>query len=77
MKEGWQLVSTWKTDTAATAEDIEGKTLQWWREVLDAPISLRQEDMRSGWTETASLLFVDIEDTANYIDRLISELENP
>ena len=77
VKEGWQLVSTWKTDTAAIAEDIEGKTLQWWREVLDAPISMRQEDMRSGWTETASLLFVDIADTANYIDRLISELENP
>jgi hypothetical protein len=76
VKEGWQLVSTWKTDTAAIAEDIEGKTLQWWREVLDAPISMRQEDMRSGWTETASLLFVNIADTANFIDQLISELVN-
>jgi hypothetical protein len=49
--------------------------LEWWREVLDAPISMRQEDMKSGWTETASLLYVSIEDTANYIDRLVSELE--
>jgi hypothetical protein len=76
VKEGWQLVSTWKTPTAAEAEVIEDKTLEWWREVLDAPISMRQEDMKSGWTETASLLYVSIEDTANYIDRLVSELGN-
>jgi hypothetical protein len=74
VKEGWQLVSTWKTSTAAEAEVIEDKALEWWREVLDAPISMRQEDMKSGWTETASLLYVSIEDTANYIDRLVSEL---
>jgi len=30
--------------------------------------------MKSGWTETASLLYVSISDTANYIDRLVSEL---
>ena len=75
VKEGWQLVSTWKTTTAAEAEEIEDKALQWWREVLDAPISMRKEDMKSGWTETASLLYVSISDTANYIDRLVSELE--
>ena len=75
VKEGWQLVSTWKTTTAAEAEVIEDKALEWWREVLDAPISMRQEDMKSGWTETASLLYVSLEDTANFIDRLVSELE--
>ena len=32
---------------------------------------MRQEDMRSGWTETAPLLFVDIADAAIYIDRLL------
>lgn len=74
VKEGWQLVSTWKTPTANEAEEIEYKALEWWREVLEAPISMRQEDMKSGWTETASLLYVSIEDTANYIDRLVSEL---
>jgi hypothetical protein len=75
VKEGWQLISTWKTSTATEAEEIEDKTLQWWREVLEAPISMRQEDMKSGWTETASLLHVSIDDTANYIDRLVLELE--
>lgn len=75
IKKGWQLVSTWKTPTAAEAEVIEDKALEWWREVLEAPISMRQEDMKSGWTETASLLYVNIDDTANYIDRLVSELD--
>ena len=75
VKEGWQFISTWKTSTATEAEEIEDKTLQWWREVLEAPISMRQEDMKSGWTETASLLHVSINDTANYIDRLVLELE--
>jgi hypothetical protein len=75
VREGWQLVSTWKTPTATEAEVVEDRTLKWWREVLDAPVSMRQEDMKSGWTETASLLYVSIEDTANYIDRLIFELD--
>jgi hypothetical protein len=76
VKEGWQLVSTWKTSTAGEAEVIEDRALEWWRDVLDAPISMRKEDMKSGWTETASLLYVSIEDTAKFIDRLISELDN-
>jgi hypothetical protein len=77
VREGWRLVWTWKTPTAAEAEVIEDKALKWWREVLDAPISMRQEDMKSGWTETASLLYVDIEETAKYIDRLLSEMDFP
>jgi hypothetical protein len=76
VKEGWQLLATWKTHTATEAEVIEEKTLQWWRETLGAPISMRQEDMKSGWTETASLLFVSIDDTTNFIEGLISELGN-
>lgn len=75
VKEGWQLISTWKTPTAAEAEVVEGKALEWWRNVLEAPISMREEDMKSGWTETASLLYVNIDDTAIYIDRLVSGLE--
>ena len=74
IKEGWQLVSTWETPTATEAETVEEKTLNWWREVLEAPISMRQEDMKSGWTETASLLFVSIEDTSKYIERQILDL---
>ena len=75
VKEGWRLVQSWTTDTVFQAEEAEEKILSWWRIELEAPISMRREDMKSGWTETASLLYVDIEETANYIDRLVSELE--
>lgn len=75
VREGWQLISTWKTPTAAEAEVVEGKALEWWREVLGAPPSMREEDMKSGWTETASLLWVNIDDTAVYIDRLVAGLD--
>jgi len=74
VKGGWQLVRSWTTDTAFQAEAIENDILMWWREELEAPISMRKEDMKSGWTETASLLHVDIDDTCSYIDTLLAEL---
>lgn len=73
VKEGWQLVHSWRTATAIRAEEIEGKILRWWRFELEAPISMRREDMKSGWTETASLLYVDIEETCKRIDILLSD----
>jgi hypothetical protein len=73
VKEGWQLVQSWTTDTAFQAEEVEEDILSWWRNDLEAPISMRREDMKSGWTETASLLYVDIETTSVRIERLISE----
>ncbi len=76
IKGGWQLVSTWKTPTVAEAEAIEDKILGWWREVLGAPISMRQEDMKSGWTETASLLYVDLDSACQFLDKLASEKTN-
>lgn len=76
VREGWSLVQSWTTDTAFRAEDIEENVLSWWREVLEAPISMRREDMKSGWTETASLLYVDIELTCQRIDNLIREVIN-
>ena len=74
-KFGWKLVKSWPTATGETAELIESIVLRWWRDTLGAPASLMREQMKSGWTETASLLYVSTEDTANYIDRLISELK--
>jgi hypothetical protein len=73
VKEGWQLVQSWRTDTAFQAEEVEEDILSWWRKDLDAPISMRKEDMRSGWTETASLLYVEIESTCQKIDSLVNE----
>jgi hypothetical protein len=74
VREGWQLIQSWKTDTAFQAEEIEENILSWWRNDLDAPISMRQSDMKSGWTETASLLYVDIESTCARIDLLAAEV---
>lgn len=73
VKEGWRLVQSWTTDTASQAEDVEDAILSWWRNDLEAPISMRKEDMRSGWTETASLLYVDVQLTRIRIEKLISE----
>jgi hypothetical protein len=75
VKEGWRLVQSWTTDTAFQAEEVEEEILSWWRTELEAPISMRKEDMKSGWTETASLLYVNIDDTASYIDKLVFELD--
>lgn len=74
-KFGWKLVNSWPTATGETAELIESIVLRWWRDTLGAPASLMREQMKSGWTETASLLYVSTEATANYIDRLVSELQ--
>lgn len=73
VKEGWQLVRSWTTNTAFQAEEVEEDILSWWRNDLEAPISMRREDMKSGWTETASLLYVNVETTSIRIERLIAE----
>jgi hypothetical protein len=72
IKEGWRLVQSWNTDTAFQAEEVEEDILSWWRNELDAPIAMRKEDMKSGWTETASLLYVDIETTCMRINQMIA-----
>jgi hypothetical protein len=33
---------------------------------------MRQQDMKSGWTETASLLYVNIEETCMRIEQALS-----
>jgi hypothetical protein len=73
VKEGWRLVQSWTTDTAFQAEEVEEDILSWWRNDLEAPISMRREDMKSGWTETASLLYIDIDETSIRIEKLISD----
>ncbi len=72
VKEGWHLVQSWTTDTAFQAEEVEEEILSWWRNELEAPISMRREDMKSGWTETASLLYVDIDSTSSRIEQSIA-----
>jgi len=75
-KFGWELIRQWNLDSANTALTIENIVLSSWRNKLGAPPALLPKDMpQGGASETAALLHVDIEDTANFIDQLVSELE--
>ena len=74
-KFGWELVKQWNLDTANTALTIETIVISKWRNELGAPVALTPKDMpQGGFSETAALVYVNLEDTANYIDRLVSEL---
>ncbi len=73
---GWVLIRQWNLDSANTALTIENIVISKWRNELGAPPALLPKDMpQGGASETAALLHVDIEDAAEYIDRLVSELE--
>jgi len=72
-----KIVKIWDFSDGKIAKDTETSVIKWWRNSLFAPVAMSKKDMPSGgWSETASLLWVDIEDTVNYIDRLVSELGN-
>jgi len=73
-KTGWLIIQTWDTPTGDDAERIEQQVLAWWRNELGAPAALTKTEMRNGWSETAALIHVDIDDTINRIERLISQL---
>jgi hypothetical protein len=69
---GWTLIEKWKTPTGFDAEIIENAILNWWRVGIGAPSSVRREDMPSGgFTETAALMHVDIEDTKQRIEHYL------
>ena len=71
-KTGWVTISTWDTPTG-DAEQIEQQILGWWRNELGAPPALTKTEMPTGgWSETAALIHVDIDDTINRINRLVA-----
>ena len=75
-KTGWVTIGTWDTPTGETAEQIEQQILGWWRNELGAPPALTKTEMPTGgWSETAALIHVDIDDTINRINQLVAELE--
>lgn len=77
VRNGWELIRQWNLDTADTALTIETIIINKWRKELGAPPAITPSDMpQGGASETAALIHVNIDDTANYIDRLISELIN-
>ena len=71
-KTGWVTIETWDTPTG-DAEQIEQQILGWWRNELGAPPALTKTEMPTGgWSETAALIHVDIDDTINRINRLVA-----
>lgn len=75
-KYGWELIKQWNLNTANTALTIETIVISKWRNELGAPIALTPKDMpQGGFSETAALVYVNLDDTSNYIDRLVSELD--
>jgi DNA-directed RNA polymerase subunit RPC12/RpoP len=77
-KHGWKSVATWPVATGDLAEQIENAVLLWWRVDLEAPVALTKEQMRQGgWSETASLMWVDVDHTVEYVDRLVATIDQP
>ena len=77
LKFGWQLVEQWPLAVGNDARDVEQAMLSWWRKDLGACAAVAKTDMpQGGWSETASLLWVDVAETAERIqaevDRLLS-----
>lgn len=74
---GWELVQQWNLESANIALAIETIVISKWRKEIGAPPAILPTDMpQGGATETAAMLHVNIEDTASYINRLVSELDN-
>jgi len=76
---GWVKVETWDVATGEDAVRVEQSILGWWRNDLGAPEVCTAADMpQGGWTETAPLLFVDLDETVARIqvevDRLTKDM---
>jgi hypothetical protein len=73
---GWEVETTWQVRDGFLAEEIEQKLIKYWRQVLGAPPSVRKEDMpQGGYTETASLLHAELEETQSLVESLLLEAE--
>jgi len=73
---GWKLVRLWNVPTGDDAEAIEYAVLNWWRKELLAPPALSKTEMsQGGWSETASLLWVDLDSTVAFIEARICDLK--
>ena len=73
---GWTLIEKWGTPSGLDAEIIESAILAWWRKELGAPIAMKSNDMPSGgFTETAALIHVDVQETKKRIEHFLTTLE--
>jgi hypothetical protein len=70
---GWVIHGTWEFAVGADAQKVETAVLRWWRNELEAPQALTNEDMpQNGSTETAWLSDVNVNETTAFIERLVA-----
>lgn len=74
---GWELIKEWRVADGATAVAAEGAILRWWREGLGAPFGTAAADLgvMAGYTETAPLWAVDLDETVARIEELLRDSE--
>ncbi len=71
-RRGWDIADTWQVRDGFVAEEIEQNLIKYWRNVLGAPPSVLKEDMpQGGYTETASLLHVDLPEAVLIVTSLM------
>jgi hypothetical protein len=74
-KNGWKLLGSWNVKTGTVALSIEQIVIHHWRTNLGAPAAISPLEMpQGGFSETASLLFVDPEEELERVNRLVKEL---
>jgi hypothetical protein len=63
--------------TGDDAFDVEQSGLHWWPTTIGAPAALTAQQMpQGGWTETASLVHVDIDATIRRINAEVARLQS-
>ena len=71
---GWKVVRTWLDKDGKVPQDLERQVLHHWRENLNAPRALAEDDMpQGGWSETAPTRKVGLKRTIDYIDDLLQQ----
>lgn len=70
-RQGWLLLARFTYPTGREAFKVEEAVLNWWRLELGAPIALSPAQMpQGGYTETASLVRADSDETISFIVEL-------
>jgi hypothetical protein len=70
---GWEIITQFELITGSQARSAEKVVLNWWREELLAPIGIQPTDagILGGWTETAPITSISIEDTIRFIQGVL------
>jgi len=74
---GWEIITQFELRTGSQARSAEKVVLNWWREELLAPIGIQPSDagILGGWTETAPMGSVSVEDTLRFIEGVLNTSE--